>query len=153
MFLLALIALPIVEVLAFVAVGFAIGWVGAVALLLGSSVLGLFMIRAEGRAGLARVSLAASEGRAPGPAAVDAALGLLGAVLLAVPGFVTAAVGVLLLIAPVRRTVRRLLSRHLARRVMRFVRVAQRFGARPPGGRPADIDASAIEEDQGRLDP
>jgi UPF0716 protein FxsA len=152
MVLIALIAVPVVEVLAFVAVGLAIGWAWAVALLLGTSLVGVLMVRAESRAGLARVSLAASEGRVPVPAAVEAALGLLGAVLLLLPGFVSGAVGLVLLIPPTRRAVRRTLSRHFARRVMRFGAVAQRFGSRGPGMRPADVDATAVEDDPRELD-
>jgi UPF0716 protein FxsA len=148
MFLLALIALPLLEVAAFVAVGLAVGWLLAIALLAGASLLGVLALRAEGRAALAGVSLAASERRSPGPPAVDAALGLLGAVLLAVPGFVTGALGALLLISPTRHAVRRMLSRHLAVRVMRFAVTAERFSPRP---HPAAVDATAIDDDRAQL--
>jgi UPF0716 protein FxsA len=94
------------------------------------------------------VSLAASERRSPAPAALDAALGLLGAVLLLVPGFVTGALGVVLLISPTRHALRRMLSRHLARRVMRFGIAAERF---TPRAAPADVDATAIEDDRPQL--
>ena len=148
MFLLALIAVPLLEVAAFVAVGLSVGWLLAIALLAGTSLLGVVALRAEGRAALAGVSLAASERRSPGPAAVDAALGLLGAVLLVVPGFVTDALGAVLLISPTRHVVRRMLSRHLARRVMRFAVTAERFSSRPS---PADVDATAIDDDRAQL--
>jgi UPF0716 protein FxsA len=148
MFLLALIAVPLLELAAFVAVGLSLGWLPAIALLAAMSLLGVFALRAEGRAAFAGMSLAASEGRSPGPAALDAALGLLGAVLLVVPGFVTGAVGAVLLISPTRHALRRALSRHLARRVMRFGFAAQRF---TPGAHPADVDASAIDDDLARL--
>jgi UPF0716 protein FxsA len=148
MFLLALIAVPLLEVAAFVAVGLSVGWPLAIALLVGMSLLGVVALRAEGRAALAGVSLAASERRSPGPAAVDAALGLLGAVLLVVPGFVTGVLGAVLLISPTRHALRRTLSRHLARRVMRFGVAAQRFS---PRASPADVDATAIDDDRAQL--
>jgi UPF0716 protein FxsA len=148
MFLLALITVPLLELAAFVAVGLEVGWLLAIALLAGMSLLGVVALRGEGRAALAGVSLAASGRRSPGPAAVDAALGLLGAVLLVVPGFVTGALGVVLLISPTRHVLRRALSRHLARRVMRFGVAAQRFS---PGARPADVDATAIDDDRAQL--
>jgi UPF0716 protein FxsA len=94
------------------------------------------------------MSLAASERRSPGPAALDAALGLLGAVLLVVPGFATGAVGAVLLISPTRHALRRALSRHLARRVMRFGFAAQRF---TPRAGPADVDAIWIDNDLAQL--
>jgi UPF0716 protein FxsA len=148
MFLLALVAVPLLELAAFVAVGLAVGWLPAIALLAGMSLLGVVALRTEGRAALAGVSLAASERRPPGPAALDAALGLLGAVLLVVPGFVTGALGAVLLISPTRHALRRTLSRHLARRVMRFWVVAERFS---PRARPADVDATAIDDDRAQL--
>jgi UPF0716 protein FxsA len=92
------------------------------------------------------MSLAAWEHRSPEPPALDAALGLLGAVLLVVPGFVTGVVGAVLLISPTRHALRRTLSRHLARRVMRFGVVVERFSPRP-----ADVGATAIDDDRPQL--
>jgi UPF0716 protein FxsA len=148
MFLLALILVPLLELAAFVAVGLSVGWLLAIALLAGMSLLGVVALRAEGRAALAGVSLAAAERRSPGPAAVDAALGVVGAVLLVIPGFVTGALGAVLLISPTRHVLRRALSRHLARRVMLFGFAAQRFR---PRASPADVDASAIDDDLAQL--
>jgi UPF0716 protein FxsA len=153
MVFLALLAAPLVEVAAFVAVGLTAGWVVDVALLLGTSVLGVLVLRLESRAAIARVSVAVSQHQPPGPAAIDSALGLMGGVLLAIPGFVSDVLAVALLVPPTRRIVRRQLSRHLARRVMRFATVAERFGARPPERPPADVDATAIEDEPGRLGP
>jgi UPF0716 protein FxsA len=151
MLILALLAAPLIEVAAFVAVGLAAGWLPAVALLVGTSVLGVLVLRAESRVALGRVSLAVSQRQPPGPAAVDTALGLLGGVLLVVPGFVTDVLAVPLLLPPTRRIVRRALSRRLARRVMRFATMAERFGARAPVNTSADADATAIEDEPGRL--
>jgi UPF0716 protein FxsA len=148
MFLLALIAVPLLELAAFVAVGLSLGWLPAITLLAAMSLLGVAALRAKSRAAFAGVSLAASERRSPGPAALDAALGLLGAGLLVVPGFVTGALGAVLLISPTRDALRRALSRHLARRVMRFGFAAQRF---TPRAGPADVDASASDEELPQL--
>jgi UPF0716 protein FxsA len=148
---LALLGAPLVEIAAFVAVGLTAGWLVAVALLLGTSALGVLVLRAESRAALGRVSVAVSQHQPPGPAAVDTALGLLGGLLLVIPGFVTDVLAVPLLLPPTRRVVRRQLSRHLARRVMRFAAMAERFGARAPGRRPADVDSTAVDDEPGRL--
>jgi UPF0716 protein FxsA len=151
MFLLLLIAWPAVEIFVFIEVGQAIGWLLAVVLLLGSSVLGAQLLRIQGRTAIERVSLAVSERRAPAHAALEGLLGFLGSVLLVIPGFVTDALGVLLLLAPTRALARRWLSRHYGGRAMRFVATTGRFASRDRGRRPGDVDSTAVDEDQPRL--
>jgi UPF0716 protein FxsA len=152
MFVLVLIGVPVVEVLAFIEVARVIGWLAAVVLLLATSLLGVRLARIEGRRAIARVSRAVSERRAPGAAAIEGALGFLGAALLVVPGFVTDALGALLLLAPTRRLVRRWISAHYAARLMSFAATAGRFATREEDVRHADVESTAIEEDLDRLD-
>ena len=152
MVLLLLIAWPAVEILAFIEIGLAIGWLLTVVLLIGTSVLGAQLLRIQGRAAIGRVSLAVSEGRAPAGAAIDGVLGFLGGVLLVIPGFVTDALGALLLLPPTRALTRRWLSRHYAGRAMRFVASTGRFASRDRGRRPGDVDSTAVDDDQPRLD-
>jgi len=151
LFLLILIGVPVVEVLAFIEVGHAIGWLAAIVLLLATSVLGVRLVRVEGRLAIERVSLAVTERRAPGAAAIEGALGFLGAALLVVPGFVTDALGVLLLLAPTRRLARRWISSHYAVRLMSFAATAGRFTTRDRGMRPADVESTAVEDDLDEL--
>jgi UPF0716 protein FxsA len=151
MLLVVLIALPVLEVFVFIEVGLAIGWLLAIALLVGTSLLGVLLVRVQGRAALRRVSLAVSERRSAGAAALDGALGFLGCVLLAAPGFVTDALGVLLLLPPTRALLRRWISRQFAGRVMRVAATAARFA---PRDRPvwADVESTAVEDDRDQLD-
>jgi UPF0716 protein FxsA len=172
-FILVLIGVPVAEVFAFIEVGLAIGWLWAVVLLLATSVAGWPILRVQGRRAIERVSVAVSERGEPGRAALDGALGVLGAALLIVPGFVTDALGVLLLLGPVRRLMGGWISHRYAGRVVRFASTAQRFapggrggrpggmGGRPgaPGGRPgerrmrpADVESTAVEDDAGEID-
>jgi UPF0716 protein FxsA len=151
MFLLLIIGVPVLEVFVFIEVGRAIGWLLAVVLLLASSVLGVWLLRIQGRAAVERVSLAVSERRAPARAAIDGALGFLGGVLLVVPGFVTDALGALLLFGPTRALTRRWMSRHYAGRAVSFLATAGRFAARERGVRPADVESTAVEEDPDQL--
>ena len=166
MFVLVLIGVPILELFVFIEVGRAIGWLPALVLLIGTSLFGIQTMRLEGRAALARVSLAISDRRAPARAAIDGALGFLGGVLLVIPGFVTDAIGVLLLLPASRRLVRRWISRHYAARVIDFVTATarfapggrraagyDRFAASTPGMRPADVESTAVEDDLDELDP
>jgi UPF0716 protein FxsA len=155
MFLLALIGVPVLEVFALIEVARAIGWLAALVLLLATSVLGMRLVRVQGRATVARVSLAVSEHRQPAQTALDGALGFLGSVLLAVPGFVTDAFGVLLLLPPTRALTRRWISRRYISSVMRFAAASRRFapgarGPRPPSP-PADVESTAVEIDREEL--
>jgi UPF0716 protein FxsA len=153
MFILILIGVPVVEVFAFVEVGRAIGWLLAVALLFGTSVLGARLLLIQGRSAIARVSLAVSEHRAPARAAIDGALGFLGGVLLVIPGFVTDVLGALLLLPPTRTLARRWVSRHYAGRVMSFVARTGRFATRDRGARPVDVESTVVGDDPDELGP
>lgn len=151
MFVLILIGVPVLEVFVFIEVGRAIGWLLAVVLLLGTSVLGVQLLRIQGRSAIERVSLAVSERRAPGRAAVDGALGFLGALLLVVPGFVTALLGALLLFPATRRLARRWMSRHYAARVMSFTAAARRFAPGNRGAPAFDVESTAVDDDPDQL--
>jgi UPF0716 protein FxsA len=160
MFVLLLIAVPLVEVLAFIEVGEAIGWLLTLLLLIGTSLLGVQLLRVQGRAAVERLASARAGDRPTADGAIDGALGFLGAALLAVPGFVTDALGALLLLRPTRTLARRRLSRHYAARLMRFLSRTTRFGAGARGPRsgdyarsrsPADVDSTAIDDDFDQL--
>jgi UPF0716 protein FxsA len=151
MFVLVLIGVPVLEVFAFIEVGIAIGWLLAIVLLLGISLLGVPILRIQGRSAIERVSLAVSERRPPGRAAIDGALGFLGGMLLVVPGFVTDALGALLLFPPTRALGRRWISRHYAGRAMGFVATAGRFASGTRRARPADVESTAVDDDRDQL--
>jgi UPF0716 protein FxsA len=151
MFLLILIGVPLLELFVFIEVGQAIGWLLAVVLLLGTSVLGAQLMRIQGRSAIERVSLAVSERRAPAHAAINGALGLLGGLLLVLPGFVTDVLGVLLVLPPTRAQARRWLSRHYSGRMMRFVATTGRFAPRDRAVPEADFESTAVDDDVEQL--
>jgi UPF0716 protein FxsA len=152
MFVLVLLAVPALEVFVFIEVGLAIGWLAAVVLLLATSMLGVRLVPIQGRAAVERVTLALSERRPPGRAAIEGLLGFLGGVLLVLPGFLTDAVGALLLLAPSRKLTSRWISRHYSGRFMRFLTATGRFAAGAQRRPPADVDSTAIEDDIDRLE-
>ena len=152
MFLIVLIVVPVLEVFVFIEVGRAMGWLLTVLLLIGTSVLGARLLPIQGRSAIERVSVAVSERRAPARAALDGALGFLGAVLLVVPGFVTDAVGALLLLPATRALARAWLSLHYAGRMMTFVATAGRFASGERGVAPADYESTAVDDDQDQLE-
>jgi UPF0716 protein FxsA len=153
MFVLLLIAVPVLEVFVLIEVAQAIGWLAALLLLAGASLLGMRLVPVEGRAAIAQVSLAVSGRPQPAGAALDGALRFLGSLLLAIPGFVTDALGALLLLRPTRALARRWVSHRYAARLMRFVTASSRFAPRGRGrGRwPADVESTAVEDDLDRL--
>jgi len=152
MFVLVLLAAVVVEVLAFVEVGRAIGWLLTVALLLGISLVGTRLLMIQRRLAVERVSRALSEHRGSAGAAIHGALGLLGAVLLVVPGFLTDVLGALLLIPATRSLAGRSISRRYAGRMTRFLAAAERFGPARRGPRPADVESTAVEYEPDQLD-
>jgi len=152
MILLLLVAWPAAEIFVLVEVADAIGWLLAVVVLLGTSVLGSQLLRIQGRSAIERVSLAVSERRPPARAAIDGLLGFLGSVLLVIPGFVTDALGALLLLPPTRALTRRWLSRHYGGATMRFVATSGRYASRERGREPDAVDSTAVDRDPPRLD-
>lgn len=151
MFVFFLIGVPVLEVFVFIEVGRAIGWLPTLVLLLATSVLGVRLLRIQGRSAIERVTLAVSEHRPPARAAIDGLFGFLGGVLLVIPGFVTDVLGALLLLPPTRKLTGRWVSHHYAGRAISFLATTGRFAAGGRRGSPADVESTAVEDDPGRL--
>jgi UPF0716 protein FxsA len=107
----------IAEVTLFVLVAQWIGLLTAIVLALLTTLLGGVLVVREGKRGWQRLRAAALERRPPGAEATDGLIGLLGALLLVVPGFLTDVLGLLLLTPPARAAVRASLRRATERRV------------------------------------
>jgi UPF0716 protein FxsA len=104
--ILAILALPLLEIAAFALVAAAIGLGLAFALIVALSVLGALVIRYAGAAHISRVRVALGENRLSAlQADGSGVLIVIAGVLLLVPGFITGAIGLLMLIAPLRRFV------------------------------------------------
>jgi UPF0716 protein FxsA len=116
-----------------VAEAIGIGW--TLALLVADSVLGAWLLRAQGRAVWRRFNDILAQGRIPHREVVDGVLVIFGGAFLITPGFLTDIVGVLLLLPPTRAVIRRLLVRRIGRR------------PRARGTRGYDVEGSAREYD------
>lgn len=114
---LGLFLLALAEIAVFVTVVHVLGGGWAVLLLAGASVAGIVLLRREGIRGWRRFQAAAAEGRPPGRQVSNSLTGLFGSLLLAVPGFITAVLGLLLLLPPGRQLARRGVERYTERRV------------------------------------
>lgn len=119
----------VVEVTVFVLVGKAIGFGWAFLALAALSVLGMVLVRREGVRTWRRFRAVTNAGERPGPHLTRALAGLLGAALVMMPGFVTAVIGLTMLIPPVRSMTGRGLSR-VAERQMSSGMAGQVFGPR-----------------------
>jgi UPF0716 protein FxsA len=126
---LGLLLLAVAEILVFVAVVQALGAGWALAIIAASSVAGLVLLRREGIRGWRAFRAAAEAGRPPGPQVSNSLVGLLGALLLAVPGFISAVAGLLLVLPPGRILARRGVERATERRVSAAV-AGDLFGPR-----------------------
>lgn len=110
-----LVLVPIVEIVVFVQVAAWIGVLEAFVLLGALALLGAWLLRHQGLAVYRDGRATVAAGRIPGRAIVDGALVVVAGVLILVPGFVTAALGLLLLVPVARGAVRDLLVRRWSR--------------------------------------
>ncbi len=102
--LIGLLTLPAAEIAVFILVAAAIGFPPAFGLLLATSAAGLIVLRYAGSARLERLRAAVTQSGLPGiEAGGDAFLTVSAGILLLLPGFITDTLGILLLLAPVRR--------------------------------------------------
>jgi UPF0716 protein FxsA len=125
----AFIVVPILEIYVIIQVGQVIGAWWTILLLIADSVFGSWLIRREGRRAWRALTTAIQSGRMPAAELADGALILVGGTLMLSPGFVTDAVGIVLILPFTRPVARRILTRVLSRRLLN----GQRPGPGPQG--------------------
>lgn len=123
-----LLVLPFLEIWVAIQVASGIGVPLTLLALVGMSMSGVYLLRGEGTSVWRRANAEMAAGRVPTHQLLDGALVLIGGVLLIVPGFITGAVGLLLLLPPVRALVRPLLLAWMARRAARLARSGRMSG-------------------------
>jgi UPF0716 protein FxsA len=107
------------EIAAFVVVADRIGFLSALALLIVVSALGPFVVRRVGFGIFAHTQQRLNQGEVPTRELLDGLVVLVGGVLICVPGFLGDALGLLLMIGPVRHFVIKRTGHLLARRLQR----------------------------------
>jgi UPF0716 protein FxsA len=133
------LAWPVAEIAAVIIVAGWIGWPAAIAAILLSSMIGMALLRRQGLDLARRAQADMQSGRMPAGALFDAACLTVAGLLLALPGFVSDGLAVLLLIAPIRRLIGRQLQR-------RFAPAAAASSAAASGGAPV-IDGDWVVVD------
>ncbi len=118
LFVLVFLVVPLVELYVLIQVGSAIGALPTIALLVLMGVLGGWLMKREGLGVVRRVQSQLRAGRVPATEVVDGFLILFGGALMLTPGFLSDALGLALLIPPVRAVVRAGLARRLRLRVL-----------------------------------
>lgn len=130
-----------VEIAAFAGLVWAIGFWWTLLLTLAAIVVGFALLRRQGAKVFAEMRLAQADPTAAAQSLTDAALLAFATVLFFVPGLVTTAVGILLMLPPVRALARPAVAAVGARRM---ARVVDRFG--PMTGRGVTvIDGEVVD--------
>lgn len=129
----AFLAVPLVEITLIVETGRVIGVAPTILLLLAVSIAGAWLLKREGLRAWRKLHEAVSTGRLPDRELADGALVLVGGTLLLTPGFLTDAVGLLLVLPFTRPLARRLLTGVIARRVLRGQPAGPGARGAPPG--------------------
>ncbi len=116
--ILLLLCVPFAELIVIVVVSGSLGVWETIGLMILVSLVGAWMVRRSGLAVLRQVQLRLSEGEIPGRELVDGVLILVAGAFMLTPGFLTDAVGLLLLFPPSRILVRTYLMRRFKSRAV-----------------------------------
>jgi UPF0716 protein FxsA len=141
-FFASLVLFVAAEIAALVLVADHIGFLSALLLLVVVSAFGPFVVRRVGSGVLAHTRERLELGEVPTRELLDGLVVLIGGAMICVPGFIGDALGLLLMIGPVRHLVIRAFGHHLARRVQNM-----------PKGRWGFIDARSNTARSNRAAP
>lgn len=140
------VLIPILEIALIIQVGERLGLLSTLFLLIAASVFGAVLAKREGLEVWGRLRRALDEGRMPSDEVADGFLVLLGAALLLTPGFLTDALGFLLLMpvtrSPIGRVGKRVLGAYVSRRVVEAV---DRAGSSTGSGRAKRVEVVKVE--------
>jgi UPF0716 protein FxsA len=149
---LVLIGVPLIEIGLFVTLGAWLGLGVTLAIVIGSAVLGVWIIRAQGLRARIDLRSAIAAGRNPLPELAGDAFRVVAGALLILPGFLTDTLGLLLLLPPVQGWISQLIARQAMSKT--FVTVGGHRPSRGPGAarQPDVIDATweELPEDDAR---
>ncbi len=115
--LLFIIIVPALEIALLLLSGRTLGLIPTVLLIIGTGILGAWLARREGSEAIQKVNRQMQTGQMPGDAILDGLCILVGGVVLLTPGFITDALGFLLLIPATRKPFKRWMKKFLERRI------------------------------------
>ncbi|BBP46666.1 hypothetical protein THMIRHAS_20390 [Thiosulfatimonas sediminis] len=103
-FLLFFLLIPLLELYLLIELGSVIGALPTVLWVIGTAVVGVYLIRRQGMATMLQAQQELQEGKPPQQAVINGVLIFIGGVLLFIPGLITDTLGGLLLLAPLRHS-------------------------------------------------
>ncbi|WP_238366354.1 FxsA family protein [Mesobacterium pallidum] len=145
--LLAFIAIPLIEIALFIQVGGLIGLWPTLFIVLLTAVVGTYMVKQQGISTLNRLQSSLNQLTDPSEPLASGAMILFAGALLLTPGFFTDALGLALLMPPVRAVIFRELKKRV--KVERF----QPGGPRGPMHEPRRADPGVIDGEFTEVDP
>jgi UPF0716 protein FxsA len=110
------VGIPIAEIALFIYVGERIGLLATLVVIVLTAVIGSGLVARQGAGALAQVQTAFFEARFPGKELAHGAMIIVAGAFLVTPGFLTDALGFLLLIPPVLEAARRVVTKRFAGR-------------------------------------
>ena len=113
------VALPFAEIAGFVWIGGKLGVFLTLLWVVGAMLAGLALLRHTGLQAVGRLRAALAEGKEPGHSIIDAACFAAAAILLIIPGFVSDALALILLLPATRHWLLRRTAAHFETRVYR----------------------------------
>lgn len=100
---LSFVVYSLAELALLIVVGQKIGVLNTLLLFVATSIIGIYVAKNKGMNSVQKVKKSLARGEAPGPAVIDTMLNFSGGLLLALPGFLTDILGLLLLLPFTRK--------------------------------------------------
>lgn len=115
-----LVTVPILEVWLLIKVGQQLGLLPTILILVAEAIIGALLMRHEGSRAWKALNDAFTNGKVPTGELADAALILVGGLLLMLPGFLSDVIGFLFLLRSTRPVARKIIAFFVARRINRL---------------------------------
>ena len=113
----ALIGVTLAEILLLLLLGNQFGILWTVFIMLATGALGVYLAKKEGFQAVRNLQQSLQNGQAPGPAALNAACVLIGAVILILPGFLTDIIGLIFVLPFTRKFVHKMMYKSLRKQM------------------------------------
>ena len=140
------LAVPMVEIYFLIKVGNVIGAIPTIGLVVFTALLGAMLLRFQGLRTLQKTRLTMAKGQVPALEMMEGVLLVLAGALLLTPGFVTDAIGFLLLMPPLRQALVHWFIRKSAIQTTGFP-----GAGKPSGNGPTTIEGEFRREDDPKL--